>query len=34
MTDTKLYVPVATLSTEDNIELLERLEYSFKEMIN
>ena len=30
----KIYVPVATLPTEDNIELLERLEYSFKEMIN
>ena len=27
ITDTKLYVPVVTLSTQDNVELLEQLKY-------
>ena len=30
-TDTKLYVPVVTLSTEDNAKLLEQLKAGFKE---
>ena len=34
ITDTKLYVPVVTLSTEDNIKLLKRLECGFKRTIN
>ena len=34
ITDTKLYVPVITLSTEDNIKLLKRLESGFKTKIN
>ena len=31
MTDTKLYVPVAAFSTQENIKLLEELESGFKE---
>ena len=34
ITDTKLYVPVVTLSTEDNIKLLKELECDFKRTIN
>ena len=34
MTDTKLYVPVATLSAQDNIKLLQQLESGFKRTIN
>ena len=33
-TDTKLYVHIATLSTEDNIELLKQLESDFKRTID
>ena len=29
ITDTKLYVPVVTLSTQDNVKLLKQLESSF-----
>ena len=32
--DTKLYVPVVTLSTEENIKLLKKLESGFKKTIN
>ena len=32
--DTKLYVPVVTLSTQENIKLLKQLESSFKRTIN
>ena len=32
--DTKLYVPVVTLSTQENIELLKQLQSSFKRTIN
>ena len=34
ITDTKHYVPVITLSTEDNIKLLKQLESGFKRAIN
>ena len=34
ITDTKLYVPVVTLSTQNNAELLEQLKYGFKRTIN
>ena len=34
ITDTKLYVPVVTLSTEDNMKLLKQLESAFKRTIN
>ena len=34
ITDTKLYVPVVTLSTQDNAKLLEQLKSSFKITIN
>ena len=34
MTDTKLYVPVVTLSTEDNMKLLKQLESGSKRTIN
>ena len=30
MTDTKLYVPVVTLSTQDNAKLLQQLKSGFK----
>ena len=33
-TDTKLYVPVVTLSTQDNAKLLEQLRSGFKRTIN
>ena len=33
-TDTKLYVPVVTLSTQDNVILLKQLESSFKRTMN
>ena len=33
-TDTKLYVPVVTLSTQNNVKLLKQLEYGFKRTIN
>ena len=33
ITDTKLYVPVVTLSKEDNIKLLEQLKPGFKRTI-
>ena len=34
ITDTKLHVPLVTLSTEDNAKLLQQLKTSFKRMIN
>ena len=34
ITDTKLYVPVVTSSTQDNAELLEQLKSGFKKTIN
>ena len=34
ITDTKLYVPVETLSTQDNTKLLEQLKSGFKRTIN
>ena len=34
ITDTKLYVPVVTLSTQDNEKLLEQLQSGFKRVIN
>ena len=34
ITDTKLYVPVVTLSTQKNIKLLKHLESGFKRRIN
>ena len=34
MTDTKIYVPVVTLSTQDNIKLLKKLETGFKRIPN
>ena len=34
ITDTKLYVPVLTLSTQDNAKLFEQLNSSFKRTIN
>ena len=34
MNDTKLYVPVVTLSTQENIKLLKQLESAFKRTIN
>ena len=34
ITDTKLYVPVATLSTQDNSELLQQLKSGFKKVIS
>ena len=34
ITDAKLYVPVVTLSTQDNIKLFKQLESSFKRIIN
>ena len=33
-TDTKFYVPVVTLSTQDNIKLLKQLESDFKRTIS
>ena len=34
ITDTKLYVPVVTLSTQDNVNLLDQLKSGFKRTIN
>ena len=34
ITETKLYVPIVTLSTEDNAKLLQQLKPSFKRKIN
>ena len=34
ITDTKLYVPIVTLSTQDNANLLEQLNCGFKGTIN
>ena len=34
ITDTKLYVPVVTLSTQDNAKLLQLLKSGFKRTIN
>ena len=34
ITDTKLYVPVVTLSTQDNSKLLQQLKSVFKRVIN
>ena len=34
ITETKLYVPVVTLSTQDNVKLLQQLKSSFKRTIN
>ena len=34
ITDTKLYVPVITLSTQDNSKLLQQLKSGFKRVIN
>ena len=34
ITDTKLYVPAVTLSTEDNVKLLKQFQSGFKRTIN
>ena len=34
ITNTKLYVPVVTLPTQDNVKLLKQLESGFKRTIN
>ena len=34
ITDTRLYVPAVTLSTEDNTKLLEQLKHGFKRTTN
>ena len=34
ITDTKLYVPVVTLSTKENAKLLQQLKSDFKRIIN
>ena len=34
ITDTKIYVPVVTLSTQDNVKLLEQLKPGFKRTIS
>ena len=34
MTDTKLFIPVVTLSTQDNAKLLQQLKSGFKRTIN
>ena len=34
LTDTKLYVPVVTLSKENDIKLLEKLNLDLKELLN
>ena len=34
ITGTKIYVPVVTLSTQDNIKMLEQLKSGFKRSIN
>ena len=34
ITDTKLFVPVVTLSTQDNAKLLQQLKSGFKRIVN
>ena len=34
ITDTKLYIPVVTLSTQENVKLLDQLTSGFKRIIN
>ena len=34
MTDAKLYVPIVSISTQDNAKLLQRLKSGFKRAIN
>ena len=34
ITETKLYVPVVTLLTQDNVKLLQQLKCGFKRTIN
>ena len=34
ITDTKLYVPIVTLSTQDNCKLLQQLKSGFKRVIS
>ena len=34
ITETKLYVPVVTLSTQDNAKLLQQLKLGFKRTVN
>ena len=34
ITDTKLYIPVVTLSTQDNAKLLQQLKSGFKRVVN
>ena len=34
ITDTKIYIPVVTLSTQDNAKLLDQLKSGFKRTIN
>ena len=34
ITDTRLYVPVVTLSAQDNAKLLQQLKFGFKRAIN
>ena len=34
ITDTKLYAPVVTLSTQDNAKLLQQLKLGFKRVVN
>ena len=34
ITDTKIYFPIVTLSTQDNAELLEQLKSGFKRITN
>ena len=34
ITETKLYVPVVTLSTQDNSKLLQQLKSGFKRIVN
>ena len=34
ITDTKRFLPIATLSTQDNAKLLQQLKFSFKRKIN
>ena len=34
ITDTKLYVPAVTLSTQDNVKLLKELDSDFKRIVN
>ena len=34
ITDTKIYVPVVTLSIRDNVKLLQQLKSDFKRIIN